>query len=368
MSHPDKHRPEWTPENAGPEFASHVMPGVKGGGNSSSQNAPRRQALTIDEYARGVLDGNRSILARAITLIESDSPKHHEQARQVLNRIITRSGNSIRIGITGIPGAGKSTFIESFGLQLVEKGHKVAVLAVDPSSTLTRGSVLGDKTRMEQLARHPSCFIRPSPSGGALGGVARKSRETMIACEAAGFDVIIVETVGVGQSETTVRSMVDFFLLLAITGAGDELQGIKRGITELADAIIINKADGDNKQRALATRSQYEMALHYLQPATDGWRTTARTCSALTGEGVAEVWEMIERFRKATTESGVLELRRRRQTLEWMNAMIEEGLRSRFLGDEKVAQKRKQLQAEVLAGNLSAAAAVEALLDSQVEN
>jgi LAO/AO transport system kinase len=365
MSDPDKHRPEWTPENAGPEFASHVMPGVEGGsGGGTASTAPRRQTLTIDEYAAGVLAGNRSILARAITLIESDSPKHHEQARQVLNGIIAGSGKSIRIGITGIPGAGKSTFIESFGLHLVEKGHKVAVLAVDPSSTLTRGSVLGDKTRMEQLARHPSCFIRPSPSSGALGGVARKSRETMIACEAAGFDVIIVETVGVGQSETTVRSMVDFFLLLAITGAGDELQGIKRGITELADAIVINKADGDNKQRALTTRSQYEMALHYLQPATDGWRTMAQTCSALSGEGVPEVWEMIEKFRAATTDSGVLEMRRRHQTLEWMNALMEEGLRARFLGDEKIARKRKQLQADVLAGNISAAAAVEALLDS----
>lgn len=363
MSADDRSRPEWTPKGAGPEFASRVMPGT----NETpvgAKESPRRRTLSTDEYVSGVLTGDLSILARTITLIESDSPKHHEQARQVLSGIIAASGKSIRIGITGIPGAGKSTFIEGFGLHLVGKGHKVAVLAVDPSSTLTRGSVLGDKTRMEELARHPSCFIRPSPSGGTLGGVARKSRETMIACEAAGFDVIIVETVGVGQSESTVRSMVDFFLLLAITGAGDELQGMKRGITELADAIVINKADGDNKQRALATRSQYEMALHYLQPATDGWTTTAQTCSALSGEGVPEVWEMIEKFRKATTGSGVLEMRRRRQTLEWMNALIEEGLKARFLSDEKIAQKRKQLQAEVLAGNMSAAAAVEVLLDS----
>ncbi len=322
----------------------------------------RRRELSVDELVAGVTSGDRTTLARAITLIESDAPRHHASARELTNHLLPHSGRAVRIGITGVPGAGKSTFIEAFGLHLCEAGHKVAVLAVDPSSTLSGGSVLGDKTRMEQLSRHPACFIRPSPSGGTLGGVARKSRETMLACEAAGFDVILVETVGVGQSETTVRSMVDFFLLVAITGAGDELQGVKRGIMELADAILINKADGDNKPRAESTRQQYEMALHYLQPATGGWQTHALTCSALTGEGIPAVWTMIREFRDATTASGVLETRRRQQTREWMNAMLEEALRQRFLADPRVAEKRLRLEEEVLAGRLAAADAVQALL------
>jgi LAO/AO transport system kinase len=360
-------RPEWAPADAGPEFASRVMPGAQPASNQAAPHAhgtPRRRHLSPDELAAGVLAGDRTILARAITLIESNAPRHHAEARALLGQLLPRSGRAMRIGITGVPGAGKSTFIEAFGLQLCSLGHKVAVLAVDPSSTLTRGSVLGDKTRMENLARHPACFIRPSPSGGALGGVARKSRETMLACEAAGFDVILVETVGVGQSETTVRSMVDFFLLIAITGAGDELQGIKRGIMELADAIVINKADGDNKPRAESTRQQYEMALHYLSPATDGWRTCARTSSALTGEGIPAVWTMIEDFRQKTAASGVFELRRRRQTLDWMNTMLEEALRARFLADPRLAQKRLRLEEEVLAGRVGVATAVEALMDA----
>ncbi|RME72531.1 MAG: methylmalonyl Co-A mutase-associated GTPase MeaB [Verrucomicrobia bacterium] len=339
------------------------MPGAAHVVRHNPGGPPRRRDLTVDDYLRGIEQGNRTLLARAITLIESNAPRHHALARELVNRLLPRTGKSIRIGITGIPGAGKSTFIEAFGLRLCEAGHKVAVLAVDPSSSLTGGSVLGDKTRMENLSRHPNAFIRPSPSGGTLGGVARKSRETMLACEAAGFDVIIVETVGVGQSETTVRSMVDFFLLLAITGAGDELQGLKRGIMELADAIVINKADGDNKPRAESTRQQYEMALHYLQPATDGWKTATRTCSALTGEGVPEVWEMIETFRRITTASGVFEKRRRRQTVEWMNTLLEEGLRTRFLQNPVVAARRAELEREVLEGRLSAAAAVETLLE-----
>lgn len=322
----------------------------------------RRRDLSADELYAGVTSGDRTTLGRAITLIESNAPRHHAAARELTNRLLPHSGRAMRVGITGVPGAGKSTFIETFGLHLCNAGHKVAVLAVDPSSTLSGGSVLGDKTRMEQLSRHPSCFIRPSPSGGTLGGVARKSRETMLACEAAGFDVVLVETVGVGQSETTVRSMVDFFLLVAITGAGDELQGVKRGIMELADAILINKADGDNKPRAESTRQQYEMALHYLQPATGGWHTRAATCSALTGDGVPAVWTMIEEFRAVTTASGVLETRRRHQTREWMNTLLEEALRERFLSDPRVAEKRLRMEEEVLAGRLAAADAVEQLL------
>ena len=358
-------RPEWAPENAGPEFASRVMPGTQSEATQPGHvhaHPQRRRELSVDELTTGVVAGDRTILGRAITLVESNAPRHHTAARELMNRLLPHSGRAVRVGITGVPGAGKSTFIEAFGLHLCHAGHKVAVLAVDPSSTLSGGSVLGDKTRMEQLSRHPACFIRPSPSGGTLGGVARKSRETMLACEAAGFDVILVETVGVGQSETTVRSMVDFFLLVAITGAGDELQGVKRGIMELADAILINKADGDNKPRAESTRQQYEMALHYLQPATGGWQTRALTCSALTGTGVPAVWEMIEEFRTATSASGVFEQRRRQQTREWMNALLEEALRQRFLGDPRVAEKRLRLEEEVLAGRLAAADAVEALL------
>jgi LAO/AO transport system kinase len=357
-------RPEWTPPDAGPEFASRVIPGIALGppGHDSSAT-PRRRELSVNDLAAGVLAGDRTILARAITLIESNAPHHRDAARALLHQLLPHTGRALRVGITGIPGAGKSTFIEAFGLHVCSHGHKVAVLAVDPSSTRTRGSVLGDKTRMEQLSRHPAAFIRPSPAGGTLGGVARQSRETLLVCEAAGFDVILVETVGVGQSEVTVRSMVDCFLLLAITGAGDELQGMKRGIMELADAILINKADGENRPHAEATRRQYELALHYLAPATEGWRTVARTCSALHAIGVIEVWDMLEEFRRVTTASGVFAARRQEQALEWMNALLEEALKSRFLADPAIAARRAQLEHEVRSGRLTAAAAVETLLN-----
>ncbi len=330
-------------------------------GKPAAAPALRREP-SVDALVEGVRTGDRATLARAITLIESDAPRHHGPARELVERLLPHGGGALRVGVTGIPGAGKSTFIEAFGLHLCGLGRRVAVLAVDPSSTLTRGSVLGDKTRMENLARHPACFIRPSPSGGALGGVARKSRESLLACEAAGFDVVLVETVGVGQSETTVRSLVDFFLLLAITGAGDELQGMKRGIMELADAIVINKADGDNLPRAEATRRQFANALHHLQPPTDGWAARALTCSALTGAGMPEVWTMLEEFRTATTTNGVLEDRRRRQALEWMQTLVELGLRARFLGDPRIAAHRSALEAEVRTGRRSPGAAAEELL------
>jgi len=245
------------------------------------------------------------LLARAITLIESNSPKHMELAQAVLQRILPYSGNSIRVGITGVPGAGKSTFIEAVGCSLCQKGHKLAVLAVDPSSSITRGSILGDKTRMENLSREKNAFIRPSPSGGTLGGVTRKSRETLLLCEAAGYDIILVETVGVGQSEITVRSMVDFFLLVVLTGAGDELQGMKKGVMEIADAILVNKADGDNKQKAEMVKVDYDRMLHYLRPATEGWQTKAYTCSAITGAGIPELWQVIHTFREKMMENHV---------------------------------------------------------------
>ena len=267
-------KPEWTPDNAGTEFTSHVMKGIIGGHDgieklTPNPSAPRRN-VDIEAYAEGVVSGNRAILARAITLVESNAPHHFEAAQALLQMLLPHTGNSIRIGITGVPGAGKSTFIDTFGSYLTAQGYKVAVLAIDPSSSVTRGSILGDKTRMGNLSRDENAFIRPSPTGGMLGGVARKTRESILVCEAAGYNVILVETVGTGQSEITVRSMVDFFLLILITGAGDELQGIKKGVIEIADALLINKADGDNKIPAQAARAEYNRVLRFLTSATKG--------------------------------------------------------------------------------------------------
>jgi LAO/AO transport system kinase len=310
------------------------------------------------------LEGDRVILARAITLVESNAPAHAEVAQHVLTAILPYTGKSIRIGITGVPGAGKSTFIEALGVYLSAAGHRIAVLAVDPSSSVSKGSVLGDKTRMESLSRDPRCFIRPSPTGGTLGGVARKTRETMLLCEAAGFDTLIVETVGVGQSEVTVRSMVDFFLLLLITGAGDELQGLKKGVMELADAVLINKSDGENRLRAEALRIDYARALHFLPPATQGWTTRVATCSALTGEGIPEVWEMITQFRAATQDSGVFEKRRKTQLLDWVHGMVEERLRVTFLKHARVRELLPSIEQDVLQGKKTATVAVQELLQA----
>jgi len=357
----DPTKPDWSPPDAGPEFAVRIVPASRPT-REPGPTAPRRRKLGTADYIAGIESGDRTILARAITLVESDAPSHFQQAQTVLSGVMEHAGGAVRIGITGVPGVGKSTFIEAFGLHLCRTGHKVAVLAVDPSSSLTRGSILGDKTRMEKLAREPDCFIRPSPSGGHLGGVTRKSRETLLLCEAAGFDVILIETVGVGQSEITVRSMVDFFLLLALTGAGDELQGIKKGVIELADAIAINKADGDNRQKAATTRREYANALHYLHPATDGWTTKAGTCSALTGEGIPELWTMVEEFRTSGRESGVFEKRRQHQILEWMQTLVLDELQSRFLHHPSVAAVRQDLENQVTAGTLPVATAVQELL------
>lgn len=367
-----KGKPEWAPENAGGEFASRVVRGVSGGhdgmrgaaGNParSKTAVPRRRRLSVDEYVEGVLAGDRNVVAQAITLVESNALAHLEMSQEVLRRVLPSTGRSIRIGITGVPGVGKSTFIEALGLYLCDQGHRVAVLAVDPSSKVTGGSILGDKTRMELLSRDTRAFIRPSPSAGTLGGVTRKSRETILVCEAAGYDVILVETVGVGQSETTVRSMVDFFLLLMLAGAGDELQGIKKGIMELADSLVINKADGDNKPRAKASRLEYNRALHYLAPATEGWETHAYTSSALTGEGIPELWGVVEEFRKKTTDSGVLERRRRAQTLDWVYSMVEEHLRSSFFQHAGVERIRAEIEHEVVWGRMPPTAAVQRLI------
>jgi LAO/AO transport system kinase len=354
------------------QSALHVMPGVEGGHdgmpsqkNLASENKhARRIALTTQDYLEGILSGNRTRLARAITLIESNSASHFAQAQEVLKAILPKTGGSIRIGITGVPGAGKSTFIEAFGSYLTGQGNRVAVMAVDPSSTVTGGSILGDKTRMERLATDPLAFIRPSPSGGTLGGVARKTRETLLVFEAAGYDVVLVETVGVGQSETTVRSMVDFFLLVLVPGAGDELQGIKKGVVELADAILINKADGANIIPAQAARADYERALHYLQPATKGWRTIALTASALTADGIPQVWESIQDFVTSTKSSGVFKKRRQIQERDWVRAIVEGHLMEQFYSNPSVQQILPVMDHAVMSGEIAATAAAQRLLEA----
>jgi len=371
MSKKDK-LPEWAPQNGGEGFACRVMEGVEGGHDgiafyAGTKSSPvsanyERPSLSVDDYVDGTLRGDIAMLGRTITLVESNSHAHMELAQEVLGRLLPGTGNSMRIGITGVPGGGKSTFIEALGRHIIKQGHKVAVLAVDPSSSITGGSILGDKTRMEQLSRDINCFIRPSPTGGTLGGVTRKSRETILVCEAAGYDVILIETVGVGQSEITVRSMVDFFLLLTVAGAGDELQGIKRGITELADALLINKADGDNKTFAKVARNEYERALQYIQPATKGRQTHAYTCSAVTGEGIDKIWSVIEDFRKKTTESGVFESRRRSQTWDWVHAMLNEHLRTLFLKNPGVVDVLPEIEKAVTNGTMPPTAAVNKLI------
>lgn len=322
----------------------------------------RRMILSEDEFVEGVSNGDRMILSRAITLIESNNPKHFAKAQRVLQRLLPKTGKALRIGITGVPGAGKSTMIEAFGNMLCDNGHKIAVLTIDPTSSVTRGSILGDKTRMGTLSRRPEAFIRPSPAGGTLGGVARKSRETMLMCEAAGYDVIIIETVGVGQSETTVRSMVDFFMLVVLTGAGDDLQGIKKGVMELADAIVVNKADGDNLMRAKVARGEYERMLEFIRPATEGWPTHAYLASALEKTGLPELWEVIQLFKNKTSETGVFQKRRDGQLLDWMHAMIDEHLHNLFFGDAVITGRMPEIKEAVLSGVISPTQAVAELV------
>lgn len=353
------HRPEWVEKERESEFATAY---VKAAASASPKRWVKRKERSVKEYVEGVLNNDRTILAQAITLVESNAAKHMDIAQQVLNELLPHVGKSVRIGITGVRGAGKSTFIEAFGTFLCERGHRVAVLAVDPSSSLTGGSILGDKTRMETLARHPRAFIRPSPSGGTLGGVHRKTRETMMLCEAAGYDIILVETVGVGQSEFVVRSMVDFFLMLVLTGAGDELQGMKRGIMELTDAIVINKADGDNKPKALAAQKEYNQFLHYLRPATPGWETKAYTCSALLGEGIEEIWRVIEKFVETTKRSGVFDMRRRHQQKDWIYSMIKDYLETSFFSHPAVKEKLPIIENNVISGKQPVTSAVRELI------
>ena len=354
-------KPDWAPENAGKEFTARIVRGTQQ--NNSKYNQPiRSNNLSIDEYVDGVLNSNRTILAKTITLIESNSEKHFELGHKVLQSLLPHAGNSIRVGITGVPGAGKSTFIEALGMYLIGKGHKVAVLTVDPSSTVTRGSILGDKTRMEKLSREPNCFIRPSPSSGALGGVARKSRETILVCEAAGYDVILIETVGVGQNEVTVRSMVDFFLLLMITGAGDELQGIKKGVIEIADALLINKADGSNKQKAELAKTEYSQALHYLTSTTEGWETPVNTCSSISGEGIEKAWQVVMSYIQFTKEKSIFENMRKEQLIEWLHRLINEELKSQFYSNPNVKKMLPKIESDLYNGKLVSIEAANKLL------
>ena len=307
----------------------------------------RTAVLSEREYIEGILSGNKMILSKAITLIESSLQKHHDLAQSILEACIPHSGKSVRIGITGVPGAGKSTFIEAFGKHLTERGHKLAVLAIDPSSERSKGSILGDKTRMEELSVDAHAFIRPSPSACSLGGVARKTAETLILCEAAGYDVIFIETVGVGQSETAVHNMVDFFLLLMISGAGDELQGIKRGIMEMADAIVINKADGDNVKKAELTRIQLTSALRLFPPAQSDWKPPVILASALYKSGMDEIWQIINQYKQQTTQSGFFEQNRVRQLKERFNAFMQEELLDNFYENPQVKQAIEQLQQQI---------------------
>ncbi|ACN16325.1 ArgK [Desulforapulum autotrophicum HRM2] len=312
--------------------------------------------------ANGVLKGERRGIAKAITLVESSLEAHRRLAARMMEKLLPHTGKAVRLGITGVPGVGKSTFVENLGLFLVEKGLRVAVLAVDPSSSRSGGSILGDKTRMEQLAAHPSTFIRPSPSGRTLGGVAAKTRETLLVCEAAGFDVVLVETVGVGQSETSVATMVDFFLALMITGAGDELQGIKKGVLEVADAIAINKCDGDNVERAEKARLEFEIAMHIVTPESPSWRPPVLTCSSILKNGTQQVWETVLEHRRIMTQTGEFSLRRRRQALSWMWTLIDEGLKARFHQNSTIAGKIPEISAKVEQELISPSAAAEALL------
>ena len=313
----------------------------------------KKKTLTVDDYVNGILSGSRMILSRAITLVESSHPDHQTMAQAVIERCLPHSGKSIRLGITGVPGAGKSTFIEALGVMLVNKGHQLAVLAVDPSSERSKGSILGDKTRMEELSGMEDAFIRPSPSAGSLGGVARKTRETIILCEAAGFDITIVETVGVGQSETTVHGMVDFFLLIQLANTGDELQGIKRGIMEMADAIAINKADGDNIPKAKVARTQFSNALHLFPPTESGWVPVVETCSAYTKDGIENIWDVIQNYIKHVQSNGYFDHKRSEQSRKILSETIDEALLTHFYHNSEIKNRLKHTIDEVLKGQIS---------------
>ena len=303
--------------------------------------------MKAEDYRDAIVAGDRRALARAITLVESRRPERRALGQEVLDLLVSETGKAIRVGVTGPPGSGKSSFIETLGLHVLSEGRRLAVLAVDPSSPVTGGSILGDKTRMERLAASPDAFIRPSPSGGSLGGVADRTREAMLLCEAGGYDTVMIETVGIGQSEVTVRSMVDFFLVLLLPGGGDELQGIKRGVMELADAVVVNKADGDTRAVAERTRAEYEKALQLIRPSSPHWRAAALLSSALTGDGIPAIWECVQAHHTAMQDSGELAAKRRHQAREWMWSLVEHGLRDALDADRDVAARAHELERDV---------------------
>ena len=323
----------------------------------------KKRSLSVQQFIDGILKGDITILSQAVTLVESSKPEHQEIAQQIIVKCLPFSGNSVRIGITGVPGVGKSTFIEAMGKHITAKGNKLAVLAIDPSSERTKGSILGDKTRMEDLSIDPNAYIRPSPSAGSLGGVARKTREIIVLCEAAGFNHIFIETVGVGQSETAVHSMVDFFLLLMLAGAGDELQGIKRGIMEMADVITINKADGNNIEKAGLARVQYMNALHLFPPTDSGWKPKVTTCSAYLKTGISEIWESIDEYLSLVKTNGYFQHKRNEQSKFWMYETINEQLRNNFYQNEQIMAMMKQSEEKVLKEEISSFVAARKLLD-----
>ena len=324
--------------------------------------SPRASAIDLAAYEAGVLAGDRALLGRAITLVESGNPHHQALARRLLQRLLPHGGQALRVGISGVPGSGKSSLIDALGVKLLERGQRVAVLAVDPSSRVSKGSILGDKTRMQRLAADARAFVRPSPTAGTLGGVSRKTRETMAVCEAAGFDVLLVETVGVGQSEVLVSEMTDCFLVLMLAGAGDELQGIKRGILELADLLAVNKADGENLRAAQQARAEYEGALHLMRPANADWVPPVLCVSALSGAGLDELWAQIERFQRQAQASGAFEARRRSQRLQWMWSTVEDQLMADLRRDPAVAGCLPALERDVLDGRATPGLAASTIL------
>ncbi|MDR2085205.1 MAG: methylmalonyl Co-A mutase-associated GTPase MeaB [Bacteroidales bacterium] len=323
----------------------------------------KKKQYTCDEYVEGILSGDRVMLGQAITLVESLLPEHNELAQQIIEKCLPYAGKSIRIGITGVPGAGKSTFIEALGTNLTAAGHRVAVLAIDPSSVRTKGSILGDKTRMEQLATDENAFIRPSPSAGTLGGVARKTHEIIFLCEAAGFDIVLIETVGVGQSEIAVHSMVDFFLLILIAGAGDELQGIKRGIMEMADAIVINKADGDNIEKSKLAAQSYANALRLFPISESGWKPQVHTCSSIDKSGVEDIWNMIEEYKSEQIKSGYFFKKRNKQSLDVMFYSVEEQLKLNFYNEPGIKELLPEIEELVVSGKMSSYIAAKKLIE-----
>jgi LAO/AO transport system kinase len=381
-------RPDWVPDANNEAFATYVMPGVpdphhdglpRAKVTPASQPAegvfalispliPAMKKFTAQDYIDGILSGNRTMLARAITLIESNSERHLDLAQEVLAGVMHQSGDSIRLGITGVPGVGKSTFIESFGTYLCDAGHKVAVLAVDPTSSLSGGSILGDKTRMENLSRHPNSFIRPSPSSGALGGVARKSRETMLLCEAAGYNIMLIETVGVGQSETLVHSMVDCFVVLMLAGAGDELQGIKKGIIELADLLVITKADGDNVSRARCAQAELAQVVRLLNCPTEGWQPKVLLSSSVENKGITDVWATTNDYIAAGKKHGWLTGKRQQQNVDWLKALVEEALKQSFRQNPKVENILPEISRQVKEGKLPQMLALKQLMDAYRES